>query len=129
MSRSVPAKARGGVGHIRRVEEQVEIQIKYAGYIARQDLQIERFKKSEALQIPDDFDFSSVHGLKTEAQQKLAQIRPLSIGHASRVPGVSPADVSILMVWLKNRTKSSDSSSTEIPAQAKVPAGSNRCQA
>ena len=125
----VPAKARGGVGHIRRVEEQVEIQIKYAGYIARQDLQIERFKKFEALQIPDDFDFSAVHGLKTEAQQKLAQIRPLSIGHASRVPGVSPADVSILMVWLKNRTKSSDSSSTEIPAQAKVPAGSNRCQA
>jgi tRNA uridine 5-carboxymethylaminomethyl modification enzyme len=121
----VPAKIRDGVGHIRTVEEQVEIQIKYAGYIARQDLQIERFKKFEAVRIPNDFDFLSVHGLKTEAQKKLAQIRPLSIGHASRVPGVSPADISILMVWLKNRTKSSDSSSTEIPAPAKVPAGSN----
>ncbi|MDP7278415.1 MAG: tRNA uridine-5-carboxymethylaminomethyl(34) synthesis enzyme MnmG [Candidatus Poribacteria bacterium] len=125
----VPAKIRDGVGHIRTVEEQVEIQIKYAGYIARQDLQIERFKKFEAVRIPNDFDFLSVHGLKTEAQKKLAQIRPLSIGHASRVPGVSPADISILMVWLKNRTKSSDSSSTEIPAPAKVPAGSNQYQA
>ena len=85
----------------RSVEEQVEIQIKYAGYIQRQAAQIEQFKKMERLTIPPDFDFMALTGLKAEAREKLNNLRPVSIGQASRVPGVSPADVSILMVWLE----------------------------
>jgi len=85
------------------IKEQIEIQTKYAGYIARQDLQIEKFRRLETLSIPRDFDFDIVHGLKTEARKKLSQVRPVSIGHASRISGVTPADISILMVWLKGR--------------------------
>ncbi len=88
------------------VEKQVEIQIKYDGYIRRQILQIEQFKKLEHLQIPDDFDYETIHGLKTEAREKLAEIHPVSIGQASRIPGVSPADISILMVWIKESQRS-----------------------
>ena len=83
------------------VEEQVEIQIKYEGYIHRQTTQIQQFKKMEHFRIPDDFNYASVHSLKTEACEQLAKIRPISIGHASRIPGVSPADISILMVWVE----------------------------
>ena len=82
------------------VTEQVEIQIKYDGYIQRQQRQIHQFKKLENFQIPDTFDYANVHGLKTEAREKLAKIRPASIGQASRLPGVSPADISILTVML-----------------------------
>jgi tRNA uridine 5-carboxymethylaminomethyl modification enzyme len=88
------------------VEEQVEIQIKYEGYIKRQDLQIEKFKKLENMPIPKDLDFKAINGLKTEAQLKFCKIQPISIGHASRIPGVTPADISILMVVLKSRTRS-----------------------
>ena len=83
------------------VEEQVEIQIKYEGYIHRQTTQIQQFKKMEHFRIPDDFNYASVHSLKTEACEQLAKIRPISVGQASRIPGVSPADISILMVWVK----------------------------
>lgn len=82
------------------VTEQVEIQIKYDGYIQRQQRQIDQFRKLENLRIPDTFDYVDVRGLKTEAREKLEKIRPASIGQASRLPGVSPADVSILMVML-----------------------------
>lgn len=82
------------------VTEQVEIQIKYDGYIQRQQRQIDQFKKLENLRIPDTFSYVDVRGLKTEAREKLEKIRPASIGQASRLPGVSPADVSILMVML-----------------------------
>ena len=82
------------------VTEQVEIQIKYDGYIQRQQRQIHQFKRLENFQIPDTFDYTNVHGLKTEAREKLAKIRPASIGQASRLPGVSPADISILTVIL-----------------------------
>ncbi len=82
------------------VTEQVEIQIKYDGYIQRQQRQINLFKKLENLQIPDTFDYEGVRGLKTEAREKLEKIRPISIGQASRLPGVSPADVSLLTVML-----------------------------
>ena len=88
------------------VEKQVEIQIKYDGYIRRQVIQIEQFKKLEHLQIPNDFVYESIHGLKTEAREKLAMIHPASIGQASRIPGVSPADISILMVWIKKSQRS-----------------------
>ena len=83
------------------VEEQVEIQIKYEGYIDRQTTQIQQFKKMEHFRIPDDFDYASVRSLKTEACEQLAKIRPISVGQASRIPGVSPADISVLMVWVE----------------------------
>ena len=82
------------------VQEQVEIQIKYDGYIQRQQRQIHQFKRLENFRIPDTFDYANVQGLKTEAREKLAKIRPASIGQASRLPGVSPADISILTVIL-----------------------------
>ena len=82
------------------VKEQVEIQIKYDGYIQRQQRQIHQFKRLENLRIPDTFNYADVRGLKTEAREKLEKIRPASIGQASRLPGVSPADISILMVML-----------------------------
>ena len=87
------------------VKEQVEIQIKYDGYIQRQQRQIHQFKKLENFRIPEAFDYADVPGLKTEAREKLAKIRPASIGQASRLPGVSPADISILTVMLHQQKK------------------------
>jgi tRNA uridine 5-carboxymethylaminomethyl modification enzyme len=81
--------------------QQVEIAVKYAGYIDRQELEVQKFKKLEDKSIPDTFDFSTVPSLRLEARQKLAKIRPTTIGQAARISGVSPADISILMVWLK----------------------------
>jgi tRNA uridine 5-carboxymethylaminomethyl modification enzyme len=83
------------------VIQQVEIAIKYAGYIERQEVEVEKFKSLEDKQIPDSFEFSSVPSLRLEARQKLSKIRPTTIGQAARISGVSPADISILMVWLK----------------------------
>ncbi|HEV2330833.1 MAG TPA: tRNA uridine-5-carboxymethylaminomethyl(34) synthesis enzyme MnmG [Verrucomicrobiae bacterium] len=83
------------------IVEQVEIAIKYAGYVERQELEVEKFKKLEDKQIPGAFDFSTVPGLRLEARQKLAKIRPATIGQAARISGVSPADIGILMVCLK----------------------------
>lgn len=87
------------------VKEQVEIQIKYDGYIQRQQRQIQQFKRLENLRIPHTFNYVDVHGLKTEAREKLDKIRPASIGQASRLPGVSPADISILMVMLHQQNQ------------------------
>ncbi|KQO10606.1 tRNA uridine-5-carboxymethylaminomethyl(34) synthesis enzyme MnmG [Paenibacillus sp. Leaf72] len=84
------------------MKEQVEIQIKYAGYIEKQLLQVERLSKMEKKRIPDDIDYFDVQGLASEAKQKLSDIRPLSIGQASRVAGVTPADISILLVYLEH---------------------------
>jgi tRNA uridine 5-carboxymethylaminomethyl modification enzyme len=83
------------------VIQQVEIAIKYAGYIERQETEVEKFKNLEDKQIPDSFDFSLVPSLCLEARQKLSKIRPTTIGQAARISGVSPADISLLMVWLK----------------------------
>ncbi len=87
------------------VKEQVEIQIKYHGYIQRQQRQIQQFKKLENFPIPEAFDYADVPGLKIEAREKLARIRPASIGQASRLPGVSPADISILTVMLHQQKR------------------------
>ena len=81
--------------------QQVEINIKYAGYIDRQQSEVDKFKRLEDKQIPNSFDFSVVPSLRTEARQKLAKIRPGTLGQAARISGVSPADISIIMVWLK----------------------------
>ncbi len=85
----------------KEVEEQVEIGIKYRGYIERQYAQIEKFKKMEDCKIPDWIDYGAIPELRKEARQKLSAIRPLSLGQASRISGVSPADISILMIYLK----------------------------
>lgn len=84
------------------MKEQVEIQIKYAGYIEKQLLQVERLAKMEKKRMPEDIDYNAVHGIATEAKQKLSSIRPLSIGQASRIAGVTPADISILLVYLEH---------------------------
>jgi tRNA uridine 5-carboxymethylaminomethyl modification enzyme len=83
------------------VVQQVEIAVKYAGYIDRQELEVKKFKRLEDKSIPDTFDFSAVPSLRLEARQKFAKIRPTTLGQAARISGVSPADISILMVWLK----------------------------
>lgn len=87
-------------------ENQLEVQIKYAGYITKQLAQIERFKKLETKQLDEDLDYSAIEGLRIEAMQKLNQIRPRSMGQASRISGVSPADINVLMIYLeKTRRK------------------------
>lgn len=95
------------------VVTQVEIAIKYAGYISRQEAEIEKFKNLEDKQIPGTFDFSTVPSLRMEARQKLMKIRPATLGQASRISGVSPADIGILMVWLKRFGKASEPTKTE----------------
>ena len=80
--------------------EQVNIQVKYEGYIDRQKKQVERFKKLEKKRIPEDLDYDQVSSLRLEARQKLSALRPLNIGQASRISGVSPADISVLLVYL-----------------------------
>ena len=83
------------------VAEQVNINIKYDGYIKRQQRQVEQFKKLEDKRIPEDINYDDVHSLRIEAKQKLMEIRPASIGQASRISGVSPADISVLLVYLQ----------------------------
>ena len=87
------------------VKEQVNINIKYDGYIRRQQKQVEQFKKLEGKKIPEDMDYDQVKSLRTEAVQKLKLFRPASIGQASRISGVSPADVSVLLVYLQSKTQ------------------------
>ncbi len=86
-----------------QVAEQVTIQLKYAGYIARQQQEIARHEHNESLRIPDDFDYAQVRGLSFEVRQKLAQHRPETVGQAGRVSGVTPAAISLLLVYLKKR--------------------------
>ena len=83
------------------VTEEVEIQIKYAGYLARQEKQVAEFKKEENRRLPENMDYDSIQGLRLEARQKLGDIRPMSIGQASRISGVSPADIAVLLIWLE----------------------------
>ena len=83
------------------VQEQVNINIKYDGYIRRQMKQVEQFKKMEKKRIPEDIDYEDVGSLRIEAKQKLSKIRPSSIGQASRISGVSPADISVLLIYLE----------------------------
>ncbi len=93
----------GNPGLPQAVTEEVEIQIKYAGYLLRQERQVEEFKKEESRLLPPDMDYGSIKGLRLEAQQKLDAIRPLSIGQAGRISGVSPADIAVLLIYLEQR--------------------------
>ena len=83
------------------VTDEVEIQIKYAGYLTRQEKQVEEFKKEEARLLPENLDYTAIPGLRLEAREKLAAIRPVSIGQAGRISGVSPADVAVLLIYLE----------------------------
>lgn len=89
----------------KEVKEQIEIEVKYKGYIERQQIQIEKFKKMEDYKIPQWLDYQNISELRKEARQKLFQIRPVSLGQASRISGVTPADISILMVYLAGKMK------------------------
>ena len=85
--------------------EQVEIEIKYEGYIQKQLRQVEQMKKLESKQLPKNFDYNSIEGLRLEAREKLNKIKPLNIGQASRISGVSPADISVLLIWLSQNNR------------------------
>ncbi|EFR89360.1 tRNA uridine 5-carboxymethylaminomethyl modification enzyme MnmG, partial [Listeria innocua FSL S4-378] len=83
------------------IAEQVEIQIKYEGYIQKSNLQVEKMKRMEDKKIPENIDYDAISGLATEALEKLKKIEPLSIAQASRISGVNPADISILLVYIE----------------------------
>ena len=85
-------------------KEEVEIQIKYEGYIKLQEAQVEKFKKLEEKILPEDLDYEKIKGISLEGRQKLNKFKPHSIGQASRISGVSPADISVLLVYLKQKT-------------------------
>ena len=87
------------------VLKEIEIDVKYEGYLAKQNIQIEQSKKQENTELPDDIDYKKIKGLRLEAQQKLNQIKPLTLGQASRISGVSPADITVLTVYLKTLVK------------------------
>ena len=83
------------------VTEEVQIQLKYAGYLARQEKQVEAFRKEESRLLPEHMDYMAINGLRVEAREKLQAIRPMSIGQAGRISGVSPADIAVLLIWLE----------------------------
>ena len=85
------------------VTEEVEIQLKYEGYLARQEKQVEEFRKEESRLLPEDLDYNAIAGLRLEARQKLDKIRPMSLGQAGRISGVSPADIGVLLIYLEQK--------------------------
>ncbi|MGH8307686.1 MAG: tRNA uridine-5-carboxymethylaminomethyl(34) synthesis enzyme MnmG [Gammaproteobacteria bacterium] len=86
------------------VAEQVEIQVRYAGYIERQQVEVERARRQEETRLPIEFDFNTVHGLSNEVRQKLSQVQPQTLGQAARIPGITPAAISLLLVHLKKHS-------------------------
>jgi len=93
---SIPADLRA------ETVEAAEVLMKYQGYIEREQMIADKLRRLEDVRIPDNYDFLSVAGLSTEARQKLDRIRPVTIGQASRIPGISPSDVNILLVLIRN---------------------------
>ena len=83
------------------VTEEVEIQVKYAGYLSRQEKQVEAFRKEESRMLPAELDYNAITGLRLEARDKLSAVRPMSVGQASRISGVSPSDIAVLLIWLE----------------------------
>jgi tRNA uridine 5-carboxymethylaminomethyl modification enzyme len=84
--------------------EQLEIQARYAGYIKRQEVEIERQRANESLKLPEGFDFAKVRGLSTEVREKLIKSQPATIGQAGRIPGMTPAAISLLLIHLKRKS-------------------------
>ena len=89
----------------KEVREQVEVEIKYEGYIKRQLSQVAEMRRLEQKQLPEGIDYTAISGLRLEAREKLEKIRPISIGQASRISGVSPADISVLLIWLEQTAR------------------------
>jgi len=87
----------------RKAREKVQTEIKYEGYIKHQLEEVARQRKSETTRLPDDIDYKAIGGLRTEAMQKLDKIRPSTIGQASRISGVNPADITVLLIWMQTR--------------------------
>jgi tRNA uridine 5-carboxymethylaminomethyl modification enzyme len=85
--------------------EQIEIQVKYEGYLERQEAMVEKVRRLDALSIPEDLDYTALGALSREVKDRLAQVRPANLGQASRIPGVTPAAVSALMIYIKSRTQ------------------------
>lgn len=97
------------------IYEEILVNIKYAGYLEKQNLQIKRFKRMENKSIPEDVDYFSINGLRGEAQQKLSELRPASVGQASRISGVSPADISVLLIYLEQRRRVKEEAPNDLP--------------
>ena len=95
-----------GVGLLREDIQSIETEIKYQGYLKQQDREIEKLRKAESKRLPDDFDYAVMAGLSREIVEKLTRIRPQSIAQASRIPGVTPASISILLFHLEMRRHS-----------------------
>lgn len=89
----------------REIFEQVEIELKYEGYIVRQTAQINEMRRLEVKAIPPETDYNKIDGLRLEAREKLSKIRPMNVGQASRISGVSPADISVLLIYLAKEGK------------------------
>ena len=87
------------------IVEQVEISVKYAGYIQRQQKQVEDLRRLESHALPADIDYHAIHGLRLEAREKLSAVRPLDLGQAGRISGVSPSDIAVLMIYLETLKK------------------------
>ena len=85
------------------IAEEIEISVKYEGYIKRQLQQVAEFKRMEGHKLPPDLDYNAIQGLRLEAREKLSTVRPMDLGQASRISGVSPADLTALMIWLENK--------------------------
>jgi len=98
------------------VHEALEVDVKYAGYVARQEADVERLRRQEATVIPADMDFASLAGLATEAREKLAKFRPLTLGAASRIAGVRPPDVALLAIHVERRNRSLTSPAAARPS-------------
>lgn len=92
----------------RDVTEEAEIQLKYAGYLTRQEKQMEQARKEERRRLPPDLDYHAITGLRLEARQKLSDVRPMDVGQASRISGVSPADIAVLLIWLQQNEERND---------------------
>ena len=100
-----PGEALGDDRLDEQVALQVDVQAKYAGYIERQGEEIERQRRNEETSLPGDLDYAAVAGLSNEARQRLAEARPQTLGQAARLPGITPAAVSILLIHLKKRSR------------------------
>jgi tRNA uridine 5-carboxymethylaminomethyl modification enzyme len=90
---------------VQQVRMQIEVQVKYSGYLKRQEAEIDRSQRNEQLRLPSDLDYAAVHGLSNEARQRLTAVRPATLGQAARIPGLTPAAVSLLLVHLKKRER------------------------
>ena len=97
--------ARATSGLAEQVKQQVDVQAKYSGYLKRQSQEIDRQQRHEELELPPDIDYAKVGGLSNEARQCLHAVRPQTLGQAARIPGLTPAAVSLLLVYLKKRER------------------------